>query len=294
MRSFLLSCVLLAACGGEIASVDTGSVAPDPAPAPAPSPSPSASSTAGATVDTGPPNIVGEVIALTANTNGSLSERFDINFQDMTLTSAWCAGASATAGSCCYFGPIKRPPTQPPGDGGSVATERSAGTVNLTSSGSSSNAAIDTFEYSSGIYKDAPGVYQSWVWQPGDVLHVTASGGDIGAFAVSAPALVPPAANVASTFARNEDLTITWRPDANAETFAVSILDGGTGAVVACSVPDASGTVTIAASLLSELNSDTRLQGSAMRRAFRYAQTPSGRVAFATVGWATFGTATSP
>jgi hypothetical protein len=281
---------LLVACGGTIADVPSQG-APHGASgdgmgsgAAAGAGGGSAAGT-GTVMVTGPATIVGVVSALTELANGQTSQRFDLNLQVMPPPPNGCATATSTVGSCCYFAPTPRPPTQVFGGGGTPAPETSAGTVTLTDV--TSNVRIGSFDYASGVYAHAPAIYQSQVWRPGDALSVSATGAEIGAFTVSAPGLAPPSVQVPSPIVRAHDVTITWQPDTNAETFTFSV-SNGVGATVACLVPDAAGTVTIDASLFEGFESSARLQALGMREAVRYAQTPTGRVAFKTFGWAPF------
>ena len=129
--------------------------------------------------------------------------------------------------------------------------------------------------------------YDTLVWQPGNVLTLSATGGaSIGAFTVSAPALVPPSPSVPAHLGPG-DAVLTWQPDPNADTLSIIVNDGH-GAEVYCRVPDAHASLTIDASLLAVLASGPGCEGTAERNAARYAQTPGGRVLFATSGWATF------
>lgn len=80
---------------------------------------------------------------------------------------------------------------------------------------------------------------------------------------------------------------ITWQADPNADTMSV-VVDDDQGGIVACSAPDAQGTVTMPASLFAAFRSGDRCQGSAERATTRYTQTPTGRVAFVTSGWTSF------
>jgi hypothetical protein len=282
-RVFPLLTGFLVACGGMVADAPSESTPPHDATGEG---SGSGAASAGAgehggTV-TGPEAVVGELYALTVVTNGQTSQSFDLNFQVMPPPADACDRATSTVGSCCYFAPVRRPPTQPPGSG-TPSIESSAGTVTLTDV--TSNARIDSFDYRSGAYSHAPANYRSPVWQPGDELRVNAAGDQIGAFTVSASTLLPPAVQVPSPIVRGQDVVITWRPDAHAEAFSFSILDTATGGDVVCSVPDAAGTLTIDASLFAAFEPSAQVQGVAERRAVRYAQTPTGRVAFKTLGW---------
>ena len=198
-----------------------------------------------------------------------------------------CPGALAVAGPCCVFPPPRPPPTLTGGGGqGGVEAEPNAGTIALVDT--TSGRPIGTYGYVGGVYT-VPSAYgyNALVWQPGDMLTVSATGGSsIGAFTVSAPALVPPSPVVPSRLGRS-DAVVTWQPDPNADTLSITIEDGR-GAEVYCRVPDAHGSLTIDASVLAALTSGPGCQGTAVRDATRYGQTPEGRVLFETSGWATF------
>jgi len=259
------------ACGGQVGTTPGGDGQHD------------STGDAGTTTTTGgPQQIIGTLYADTASEVPS--DRFDVQLQPAPPATAYCAGATATAGGCCYFAPTPPPPDPVPGSGGSVATEANAGPITLVDA--TSNASLGTFGFSGWGYMSLP-MSAPDVWHAGDLLSVSAAGAQIGAFRVSALALIPPAVQAPSSFAATEDMVITWQPDPNADTMSVTI-DDDVGGIVACSAPDAQGTVTMPGSLLAAFRSGDRCEGSAERATTSYAQTPTGRVAFVTSGWTTF------
>ncbi len=199
-------------------------------------------------------------------------------------TSGPCPGAVAVAGVCCAYPPIPPHPTPLPGDGGAAqGAGPDVGTIAFGDS--TSGNPIGQYAYTNGTYYPPP-AYPGLVWQPGDTLTVSATGGpSIGAFTLSLPALIPPSPTVPATIGPSQDADFTWAPDPNADTMSISVGDG-TGAEVVCSVPDAQGSLTIEGSLLSGLQN--ACQGVAERAVRGYAQTPEGRVLFSTSGWGDF------
>ncbi len=263
---------LLSACGG-ITSERTSGPSPQPTPQPHPTPEPL------------PQQLVGQIVATTAVEQWQQTARFEVDLQPMVTVTASCAGASMTVGSCCYFAPTP-PPLPSPGGGGQPAPETSAGTITLLDA--TSSASIGTFAYTGAGYRSLPVQYPTAVWQAGDTLQVSAAGDQIGAFTVSAPALIPPVAQV-PPITHGQGVEVSWQPDPNADTMLIQVL-GGNGQVVACVVPDATGTVAMDPSLYATFSTGARCQVAAVRQTDRYAQTPTGRVVFKSIGWASFDT----
>ncbi len=298
---FPIACLVVldgTACGGSVADVPSHGASqstppPDDGQSSAGKDSAGTAASGGTVVVTGPQTVIGRLFALTDNSNDQLSQRFDMDFQVQPPPGPMCDQATATAGSCCYFGPIQRPPTILPGDGGGApATETSAGTVTLTDV--TSGSPIGSFAYQSGVYAHPPGQYESQVWQPGDSLRVTATGAQIGPFTVTAPGLAPPIVHASASFTSGQDVSITWQPDPNASTLVFSLLDGGTGATVACSASDAAGTLVVDGGLLAKaFPTSTRLQALARSSTVRYAQTATGRLSFESIGWHSFDASTN-
>jgi len=298
LATFVLLGAGAGACGGSVADVPSHGAPQSTTPvgdgqSAAGKDSTGTSDTGGTIVMTGPQTVIGQLIALTENSNDHLSQRFDMDFRVQPPPGAMCDSASASAGSCCYFAPTPRPPTQPPGDGGGApATETSAGTVTVTDD--TSGHSIGSFGYQDGAYKHPPGLYDGQVWQPGDALRVSATGAQIGPFTVTAPGLVPPIVHASAPFTTGEDVAISWQPDANATTLVFSLLDGGTGATVACSASDAAGALTVDGGLLAKaFPTATRLQALAESSTVRYAQTATGRLSFKSIGWHSFDASTN-
>lgn len=228
--------------------------------------------------------IVGGVYLTTSAENGYAADRFDVNLQTLTAPGSPCAGAAHVVGACCYFAPTPPPPLQVNGGGGTPATEASAGTLEIVDT--TTGSTLGTYQPGNGLYVGLPANYAAGTWSPGDELTVSASGGEIDAFSASIRALAPASASVPTTVALGHDLVVSWAPDPASDTMSIGLLDSGTGAVVACTVPEAQGTVTIDASLFASFNTGAGCQATAIREAQAYAQTPAGRVLLASFGWA--------
>jgi hypothetical protein len=241
-----------------------------------------------ASVDSGEGGaLAGAVYLLTDNDNGTWYDNFQTNLQAMTAApAAFCADGTSTVGSCCYFGPIPPHPTQTTGsDDAGVAAEPNAGTLTLFDV--TAGSTVSTFDYVSGEYATLPMSYTGQPWTPGDVLRVSASGGStIGAFTFEAPTLAPPSVTMPTTIPRTANLVVSWTPDPDADTWSFSILDGETGAEVACSAPEGAGSVTVDASLLANFAAGNRDQVVATATTVRFAQAPQGRIELDSTGWA--------
>jgi hypothetical protein len=191
-----------------------------------------------------------------------------------------CAGAAQVMGDCCYFPPSPLPVTQPPGSGSPVA-DQNAGVVTLVDT--TSRAQIGTFNYDH-VNDGYPSMeFAAPVWQPGDILTVRAAGDQVSAFSLSAPALIPPIGQIPSTINLNQDFQITWQPDPNADVMNIWISDGqSAGKGVNCTLPDANGSVTVAASLFAAFQSGDASTVSLGRITQRATQTSMGTIEFAT------------
>jgi hypothetical protein len=111
---------------------------------------------------------------------------------------------------------------------------------------------------------------------------------------VTAPGLAPPVVHASGPFTAGQDVSVSWEPDANASTLVFSLLDGGTGATVACSASDAAGALTVDGGLLAKaFATSTRLQALAESSTVRYAQTATGRLSFESIGWHSFDPSTN-
>jgi hypothetical protein len=199
-----------------------------------------------------------------------------------------CAGAAQTVADCCYFSPSPLPGTQLPGSGSAVA-DKNAGVITLVDT--TSRAQIGTFNYVTDAYPDME--FTAAVWQPGDILTVRATGDQVSAFTVSAPALIPPIGQIPSSINLTQDFQITWQPDPNADLMNISISrPSSSGGEVNCTLPDANGSVTVAASLLAAAfqpgdASTVSLGVSLGRAAQRDTQTSTGTVEFVTRAYST-------
>jgi hypothetical protein len=266
--------VLLAACGGQVDASSGGS-----------------GGTAGSGSRTGGKEsqlLLGQLSVTTEAFEGKLLETFTANLQPLPNSATFsCPGATAIVGDCCVFPPIRPPPDPVPGKGpgtGAVNIGTSAGALALLDA--TTSASIGTFDFGTQGYAGLPAAYYATRWRPGDILTVNATGGQIPAFNVSAPALSPPIVQAPSTIVPTEDLKITWEPDPNADTLMIQIDDEDAGAIVlACSVPDSDGALTVDASLFASFKSGDTCQVTADRTTTRYAQTPAGRVELDSFGY---------
>ena len=269
--------VLLAGCGGAVEAIADG-----------------AGNAAGA--DSGVEaeasgQILGQLLVTTEAFQGQLLETFTADLQPLptpaTTKSIDCPGATAVVGACCVFPPVRPVPSPVPGSGtgaGAGSYGTSAGTLTLLDTTTSTS--IGAFGFGSRGYEGLPANYYAARWQPGDILSVSATGDQIAAFTVSAPALSPPGVQFPASFVATEGLKLTWEPDANAETMMIQILDSDAGSVeIACGAPDVDGTVAVDASLFAAFKAGDLCQLTADRRVVRYAQLPAGRVALASFGY---------
>jgi len=260
--AWLLPCMLLA-CGGRTSDPASGGDGQ------------STGGSRGATTNSDA--IVGQVFVATG---GQPYGRFDANLQPFTPTTSACERATRTVGSCCSLAPVMAGYIGP--GSGTPATEVSAGTLQLLDG--TSHATLGTYDYSNGQYANLPASFYSGGWKAGDELTVTATGGDIGAFQVTGPALTPPTDALQTAVMTGQDLKITWATDPYSQTMSIGMLDA-TGAQIVCTVPEAQQSVTIDASLLSALGTSSSCQGTASREAVRETTVATGRVQFVTIGW---------
>jgi hypothetical protein len=233
---------------------------------------------------------VGQVIVSTSAS--PLWDTFYVEFQPVAPAESACTGATVTAGACCVLPPVGPValPSDPTSTSGGPATEKSAGQVTLLDV--TSNTSIGTYQYSDGNYDALPMYSETALWHPGDALRVSATGDQVGAFAVSVPALSPPVVQVPATFSAGQDLTITWEPDPSADTMTITSSNSDTqDGLIVCAAPDAQGTVTVDASLFVAFKPGDRCTGSATREAVLSTQTSAGVVVFKTLGAADFGAA---
>lgn len=103
------------------------------------------------------------------------------------------------------------------------------------------------------------------VWNGGDVLGVSAPGGNIAAFSgnLETPALIagvtPPFGSTPVMIAKGADVPISWTPEGrDGETMQLQIdavATAGPADVILCTVPDSAGSVVVDASLLARIPS---------------------------------------
>ncbi len=221
--------------------------------------------------DSAPALLIGELLAQQFAGNPTEQDfiaRFVTGPESDAGAYGTCAGAAQTVGDCCYFPPSPLPATQPPGTGSPVV-DQNAGVITLVDT--TSRAQIGAFNYVADGYPEME--FSGTVWQPGDILTVRATGDQVSAFTVSAPALIPPIGQIPSSINPTQDFQITWQPNPNADIMNIWISDGqSVGKGVNCTVPDANGSVTVAATLFAAFQSgdaSTVSLGPADRRGAR-------------------------
>jgi hypothetical protein len=175
-------------------------------------------------------------------TVGSSSDDFEVAAYFGARPSASTPGEAAegtcVGDACCYY------PSSTPWGYGTL----SAGTVSVTD-GASTLVALDPADASAGYT-----TVTSPAWRPGDVLSVSATGGEITSFAglvaVPEPILfASPAAWDATALSTSADLTFSWTPATPSASrvwlsLVASSAGSGPGGVVQCSVADAAGVMT--------------------------------------------------
>jgi hypothetical protein len=236
--------------------------------------------------DGAPTSMIGEMLAQ-QDVGQTDPQFFDARFVPGPLDPdgdyGTCAGAAQTVGDCCYFPPVRPPGTQP-FSSGDTSVDKRAGVVTLVDT--TSTAKIGTFTYDRAAYPATE--FATTVWQPGDVLTVSATGDQVGPFTVSATTLVPPTGQFPPAIQRTQDFQITWQPDPNAEIMNLWISDGQpAGGGVNCTLPDANGSVTVDASLFAAFQSGAASAVSLGRIARqRVTPTSAGIVEFTTRAYA--------
>jgi hypothetical protein len=236
----------------------------------------------------GAPNLlIGELLA--DQFPGNPTEQFfSASFVPAPESDAGLYYATCAVGACCSLPPSPPHPIgSPPPGCGSVVPDQNAGVIALVDT--TSRAQIGTFPYVNFVASGGCGGgyplmgFTAPVWQPGDILTVRATGDQISAFTVSAPALMPPISQIPSSINLTQDFEITWEPDPNADIMNISISGGQSAGIVYCTLPDAKGSVTVAASLLLEaFQLSDAITVSLGRVAQRDTQTSTGTVEFTT------------
>lgn len=242
---------------------------------------------AGTGMSDAPNLLIGELLVDQFPGNPNPTEQlFSASFVPAPESDAGPYYATCAVGACCYLPPSPpRPvPTQPPGCG-SVVPDKNAGVITLVDT--TSRAQIGTFPYVNFVTGGGCGGgypfmgYTAPVWRPGDILTVHATGDQVSAFTVSAPALIPPIGQIPSSINLDQDFQITWQPDPNADIMNISISGGQSAGGVNCTLPDAKGSVTVATSLLlAAFQLSDAIMVSLGRVVQREAQTSLGTVEF--------------
>jgi hypothetical protein len=166
------------------------------------------------------------------------------SFAPPTVASS-CAAPVTVAGDCCYSPQVLDPPVLPTGIG--------AGTLTVA----------DGSEVIGSLMPDAQGQYASTsgngtpLWNAGDLLQVTVSGGEIDAFSASLQTpgmlMATPGAEQGIAIDRSQDFVTTWSPDAHPGETVTLYMTVGVGAVqsINCQASDAAGHLIVPAALLA-------------------------------------------
>jgi hypothetical protein len=217
-----------------------------------------------------------------------------------------CQGSTDQAGACCFIPPPPPPPGDAGGyagcpgpDGGDFGTDCSKAAYVMANAGTLTfQDSTDHSTLGSLVYGDEPHGFGFAVgypqrllnpvmWKVGDVLSVSGSGAQIGAFTVSAPALSIPAAKVPSTIASDADWTLTWSADPNATILTLSLsawTEAKQEGTIDCTVHDSAESLTIASSLLGHFGHGASVGGTLTREADVPAETSTGPLLFSTIG----------
>lgn len=214
---------------------------------------------------TGAPNsgtvTIGQYV-VSGTTSSSQSAAFLALPLDVLETGAINGCSMETAGSCASVT-----------CSGASLTGLSAGDVTVAVNGT----ALPTLVRStSGFYS---GTATGAIFSPGQTVSVTATGGDVPAFALSTTAPAAPAVTLPTSLTRNADAVIHWDGAVDADFVVVSISGtpaSGSGAViVSCrDLAPATGSVQVPAALLADLTGASAYVGIA---GYRKVVTTAGR-----------------
>jgi hypothetical protein len=165
-----------------------------------------------------------------------------VSLTPSTSVASLCASPATVSGECCYSPHVLLPPSQYSGVG--------AGT--LTVSDQSNVIASMTPEGSAVQYLGTA----TQPWNPGDLLHVTASGGVIhpfeGSLQTPGTFVATPSISQGVVIDRSKDFVATWVRDSNAgETVTLYIVVSPGTLTINCQASDDAGQITIPAELLA-------------------------------------------
>jgi hypothetical protein len=235
---FLVSLFGIAACGGAVRSEDAGSdAAPD-------------HRGVDARAADAPPNAdiayAGQLVASRRVSGTTATSSVDVFFWEQypTSTGPFCGRDPVTVGSCCAGTTVIATPVP-------STVQLSAGDVTVSDRG----APVATLRAPDYAGVNAP-------WDPGDMLAVSAPGGNVAAFAGSlmtpvdiagvTPAFDSPPVSIPSV----GDFAVAWTPDGRDDVKMRVLIEGlgaSTSVAITCEVPDASGAVVVDASLIARV-----------------------------------------
>lgn len=213
-----------------------------------------------------------------------------------------CAGATVTAGACCFVPsqPTASPsPMQPAGatsDGSPIRTDESAGTITWTDAaatlGSSDYGPMPAgFGYAEGypVQASITSLPDAKTWASGDAIVIRADGADghLPGFKGTVKAVsLPPEINP-STINRFVDIDLAWSADPNATT--MEFLVASSVGSISCRVADSAEHMTVPREVLEHLQANTNASGWIERSATSYVELGGGHVSLVAAGTIRFG-----
>jgi hypothetical protein len=191
------------------------------------------------------------------------------------VADAASTGTCAAGSTCCYY-----PPNVPVDAGAPIAIH--AGTI-VATDGSSPLATLAPAD-AGAAYATA----SSQVWQAGDTLSVTATGGDVDPFSGSVVA-PPPIAGLSPSLSATVDVSVSadwsvsWSPAALSGSQLVLTLSASSGApepggVIECLAADSTGAMVVPAALLGLLGTGSNASLAISRRNIATVATKNARV----------------
>ncbi len=196
-------------------------------------------------------------VLTTVGTGGGIAFEYSASFAtsaEYRPAAAFSPMCMAQSGSCCFVS------AQTQMEAG-AATPVSAGTIALSDDGSAIGALTPMPFYDS----EGSSQISTLAWKAGDSLGVSAAGDVVhafsGAITTGSPlSVVSPSLSETIAIALSSDLAVSWMPDPSRsdENVTVNVYAGTSDnqldGLVACLAPDATGQLTVPASLLGMLH----------------------------------------